>query len=104
MDGTPIYDIKPYIPYADCILDASEGFAPLPEEHLEVLFENGCESKLSDEDLHVLKEVLSLDPRPHYQNDDRMYGFSFSGKEIKFQVLDKTVYVKTIEQKSAHLP
>lgn len=97
MDGTPIYDIKPYIPYADCIMDASEGFAPLPDEHMEVFFEDNCDSKLSEDERHTLKEILSLDPRPHYQNDARIYGFSFAGREIKFQILDKTVHVKNIE-------
>lgn len=93
---TPIYDIKPYIPYADCQVDAREGFAPMPDAALSVVFDNSCESCLTPDESTVLQEILSLDPRPHYQNDGRGYGFSFAGKEIKFHVENTTLHVTQI--------
>lgn len=95
-DETPIFDIKPYIPYADCIADAKDGFAPSPSEELEVIFDNGCEKALASDSLAVLRQILSLDPRPHYQNDDRVYGFNFAHKEIKFQVINNILHVLSI--------
>ena len=87
MNGTPIFDIKPYIPYADCIPEASEGFAPKPEEKLEVCFEAGTDSAVPDEKLEALKAVLRCDPRPRYQNDpERIYGMEFAGLDIHFHV------------------
>ena len=87
MNGTPIFDIKPYIPYADCIPEASEGFAPKPEEKLEVCFEAGAESAVPDEKLEALKAVLRCDPRPRYQNDpERIYGMEFAGLDVHFHV------------------
>ena len=87
MNGTPIFDIKPYIPYADCIPEASEGFAPKPEEKLEVCFEAGTESAVPDEKLEALKAVLRCDPRPRYQNDpERIYGMEFAGLDVHFHV------------------
>jgi len=86
MDGTPIYDIKPYIVYADSHPEASRGFVPgAPEETLEVLFE--VELPLSEKEKKALREVLALDPRPAYQDDpDRTYGLPFSGYDIRFNV------------------
>ena len=87
MNGTPIFDIKPYIPYADCIPEASEGFAPKPEEKLEVCCEAGTESAVPDEKLEALKAVLRCDPRPRYQNDpERIYGMEFAGLDVHFHV------------------
>lgn len=87
MNGTPIFDIKPYIPYSDCIPDALEGFAPAPEFPLDVSFAPGTEDLLPPGKLDALKKVLSCDPRPHYQKDpDRLYGMSFSGYNIQFKV------------------
>lgn len=91
-DGTPVFDVKPYIPYADCITDASGGFAQqhsddkltvrIPEHLLDIIPQNKRDA---------LKEVLSLDPRPAYQDDEqRIYGFGFAGLEVKFKV-EKTV-------------
>lgn len=92
MNKTPIYDIKPYVPYADCITDAREGFAAKPDENLEVIFE--CEA---DETIKKdLKEILRLDPRPRYHEDGREYGFSYNGYEVKFQAINKTIKVKDI--------
>ena len=97
MNGTPIFDIKPYIPYADCIPEASEGFAPKPEEKLEVCFEAGTESAVPDEKLEALKAVLRCDPRPRYQNDpERVYAMDFAGMTIRFTVENGTVKVREI--------
>lgn len=87
-DGTPIYDIKPYVPYADCQTDASGGFTDSREwSKLEVVMSDDVRSRLSAEDVTALEKVLSLDPRPHYQDDpDREYGMSFAGQNIRFRV------------------
>ena len=96
MSGTPVYDVKPYIPYADCRTEAREGFAPLPAESLDVVFE--CDTaSLPEEKIKALKSVLALDPRPHYQCDGREYGFSFAGREVRFTVENNTVKVLGIE-------
>ncbi|MBP5168791.1 MAG: tRNA (N6-threonylcarbamoyladenosine(37)-N6)-methyltransferase TrmO [Oscillospiraceae bacterium] len=87
MNGTPIFDIKPYIPYADCIPEASEGFATKPEARLEVFFEEGLEAAFPGEKLEALKAVLGCDPRPRYQDDPkRIYGMEFAGFDIHFRV------------------
>ena len=89
MSGTPIYDIKPYIPYADCRPEASEGFAPAPKVHLSVAFLNGTEALAPA----GLAEVLALDPRPRYQKDDREYKMAFSRCEVSFRVEGDTLFV-----------
>ena len=88
MDGTPIYDIKPYIPYTDCHEDAVGGFAKeAPKGVLEVIVPEEYERIMPDEKLIILKEILALDPRPSYQDEkDRVYGFPFSDYEVKFKV------------------
>ena len=98
VSGTPVFDIKPYIPYADCRPDASEGFAPLPEERLNVLFESGTEEKIPEGKITALKKILASDPRPRYQNDEtRIYGMDFAGMNIKFTVSGDVLTVKEIE-------
>ena len=98
MDGTPIYDIKPYLPYADCIPEASGGFAPGPDSRLAVLFPDGLKEKLPPDRLAALTEVLAQDPRPPYQEDpDRIYGMSFAGHEIRFRVEDGCLTVVSID-------
>lgn len=88
MDGTPILDIKPYIPYADCHPEALGGFAAAPAgETLEVVIPADILPRIPAERLEALRGVLAQDPRPHYQNDpDRVYGFGFAGMEVKFSV------------------
>lgn len=87
MDGTPIYDIKPYVPYADCRPEAKEGFAPAPERTLKVDISPEMARRLPPERLEALRGVLSWDPRPHYQDDPgRVYGMTFAGLEVKFTV------------------
>ena len=98
LDGTPIYDIKPYIPYTDSHPEASGGFADrVYGDLLKVdISPEFCE-KMPDEKLEALKEILSSDPRPAYKEDsDRVYGFNFSGYSIKFTVNDGIVKVVEI--------
>ena len=98
MDGTPIYDIKPYLPYADCRPEASEGFAPAPEGRLQVVLSREMEEKVPPEKREALKGVLACDPRPHYQKDpERVYGMAFAGLEVKFTVDGETLTVVAVE-------
>lgn len=96
MDGTPVYDIKPYLSFADSVPDAVGGFADGVRDHtLDVKYEINPTSKLPQDKLDTLNEILSQDPRPSYQNDpDRIYGFSYAGREVKFRV-DGTVLTVT---------
>ena len=95
MDGTPIYDIKPYIPYADCHPDAKGGFTTNVEMRpLAVKFPAELLEKVPQENREALIGVLEQDPRPRYQKDpERVYGLSFAGMEIKFTVSDRTLSV-----------
>lgn len=99
MNGTPIYDIKPYLPFADSIPDAVGGFTEnLEERKLTVNFTEGVADKFPEEKLSALISVLEGDPRPSYQNEpEREYGFSFAGYEIGFKVREKTLTVVRIE-------
>ncbi len=96
MDGTPVYDIKPYLPFADSVPDAVGGFADGVRDHfLEVNYAVDPTSRLPQDKLDTLNEILSQDPRPSYQNDpDRIYGFSYAGREVKFRV-DGTILTVT---------
>ena len=99
MDGTPIYDIKPYAVYADCHPEARSGFASDPwERQLELDFPLHLHSVLPDQATQdALCGVLINDPRPSYHNDpDRVYGMDFAGYNVKFRVKDKTVTVVDI--------
>ena len=88
MDGTPIYDIKPYIAYTDSHPDAVSGFASKPAEYLlEVDFPDTLLNKVNPELRESLIEVLAHDPRPQYHDDpERIYGMTFATMEIKFKV------------------
>ena len=93
MDGTPIYDIKPYVVYADCHSDARSGFvddrkwAKLDVEISEEMKEYLKEQGLTDAKIEILKEVLAQDPRPHYQKDPhKVYGMPYEGMDIHFSV------------------
>ena len=99
MDGTPIVDIKPYLPYADSVPEATGGFAEavrfkkLDVEFAEDLPQNG----FPQEKTAALVELLSEDPRPAYQKDaDRIYGIRFAGFEIKFKVTGDRLTVVSI--------
>ena len=98
MDGTPILDIKPYIPYADCKPDALGGFASAPAgETLEVLIPEGLLLRIPENRRESLRGVLAQDPRPHYHDDpERIYGFGFGGMEVKFRVAGNVLTVTDI--------
>ena len=97
VDGTPIYDIKPYIPYADCIPEATCGFAPDAGKLLKVELPAELREKLPKEKQEALIAVLAHDPRPQYQKDpERVYGMGFAGREIRFRVEEETLYVMEI--------
>ena len=98
VDGTPIYDIKPYIRYADSRPDALCGYVDgLSECRLTVDIPEELAVKMGEE-LEALTDILSLDPRPSYQNDPhREYGLSFAGRNIRFRVMGGTLTVLDIE-------
>ncbi len=95
MDGTPIYDIKPYITYADSYPDARCGFVDRTEWHpLKVVIPEEIRKRLSEEDIDTLVGVLSQDPRPHYQKDSgKVYGMPFKGYDIHFVIEDDVLTV-----------
>lgn len=88
MNGTPIYDIKPYLPHIDSHPDARGGFAvPAAEHRLKVVFSEQWLEKVPEQLRDGLTEVLAQDPRPSYQHDpERVYGFGFARLEVKFTV------------------
>ncbi len=95
MDGTPIYDIKPYLAYVDSHPDARGGFTDSHQwQRLQVVVPDAFRTVLSAKDTKVLIETLSLDPRPHYQDDaSRQYGMPFMGYDIRFHVVGDCLYV-----------
>ena len=95
MDGTPIFDIKPYIPYGDCHPDATGGFTDTADSYLlEVNFPKELLCKLPEDKQLAAIGVLSHDPRPSYQKDsERIYGISFAGFDIRFQVKEDRLTV-----------
>lgn len=98
MDGTPIFDIKPYIPYCDCHPDASGGFTDHAGDFLlNVEFPQHLLERLPKDKQAAAIGILTHDPRPSYQqNPDRLYGVSFAGYDIRFVVQENTLYVKEI--------
>ena len=100
MDGTPILDIKPYIPYCDCHTDASGGFTDSAEDFiLQVHISDALCNQVPPEKLDALMGVLSRDPRPSYQKDsDRIYGMDYANLNIKFTVLDNELTVVDIQK------
>ena len=101
MDGTPIYDIKPYIPYADCHPDASEGFTGQTRMHLlQVEFPPTLMAQVPEADRDALTGVLASDPRPSYQHDpERVYGMEFAGVEIHFRVDGEVLTVTDVSRR-----
>ena len=96
-DGTPIYDVKPYLAFTDSHPDARGGFAEEKRGYgLKVEFPEELQAKLPEEKRNGLKEALAQDPRPAYQSDGREYGFRFCGKEIKFIVNGGTLTVTSV--------
>ncbi|MDD2972391.1 MAG: tRNA (N6-threonylcarbamoyladenosine(37)-N6)-methyltransferase TrmO [Lachnospiraceae bacterium] len=95
LNGTPIYDVKPYIPYADCRPEATEGFVSQTKDHeLNVHFPEELLFRFPENKRKAIIEVLKQDPRPGYDVDEnRVYGISFAGYNVKFQVEDHMVEV-----------
>ena len=99
MDGTPIYDIKPYVPYADCRPGAAEGFAPAPAAGLRVNIPPELAARVPAPRLEALEGVLACDPRPRYQDDPaRVYGMAFAGLEVRFTVAGEELTVVAVEE------
>ena len=97
-DGTPVLDIKPYLPYADCLPKAEGGFAAAAAgEELAVEIPPELLERVPPDRREALRAVLALDPRPRYQEDpQRVYGFVFAGLEVRFTVEGKTLRVREV--------
>ena len=104
VDGTPLYDIKPYIPSSDSIPDASPGFTAHSfkgriNEHMRVEIPEALRAKIPEGREEVIRALLAVDPRPPYQRDpDRIYGMQYGSVNIRFRVEDDCVYVLDIEE------
>ncbi len=98
MDGTPIFDIKPYIPYADCLPEATGGFTQRTEKRqVSVVIPDEYLALIPEHKREALMGVLQQDPRPAYQDDpERIYGFGFADLEVRFRVEDGVLTVTEI--------
>lgn len=97
LSGTPIYDVKPYIPYADCIKDAKGSYSDEFESYrLNVSFPQELLEMIPQEKQTALINCLADDPRPSYQDDDRIYSMSFAGFDVSFKVSDDKLTVTDI--------
>ena len=98
LDGSPIFDIKPYVPLTDCHPEASGGFSEENSDyHLKVVLSPELEEKVPEQFRRALREVLREDPRPAYHKDpSRVYGMAFAGLEIKFTVEGKVLTVQGV--------
>lgn len=107
LDGTPIVDIKPYIQYSDAVIEAQSGYAQDEPQRKSVIWTEEAEQqkqqfmnkgKVSPQILQELEKVLSLDPRPAYQDDEeRVYGMKFADLDVRFLVRELSVYISEIE-------
>ena len=95
MDGTPIFDIKPYIAYADSHPSVRSGFVDQRQwPRLEVVMPESFTSKFTQDEVQALRHTLELDPRPHYHNDpEKRYGMPFLGLDVHFYVRDGVLFV-----------
>lgn len=99
LDGTPILDIKPYIPFADCKTDARGSYSAIhAKDGVEVIFPDELLAKIPENKRTGLLQCLSDDPRPSYQEDGRVYGMHFADFEIKFSVEEKHLTVLSVEK------
>lgn len=100
MDGTPIYDLKPYIPYADIREDATEGFTGnVQRVYLDVELSDDFKAILGNENTEAVRQILSEDPRPAYQNDpERIYKMSYNGFGVAFCVCDGKATVTDVSK------
>lgn len=98
MNGTPVFDIKPYLPSADSVSGATGGFSEKNiKKTLQVAWDDTQTADFPENKKEALRQVLELDPRPAYQDDpNRIYGFSFAGYEISFYVKNDILFVKNI--------
>lgn len=105
LDGTPIYDIKPYLPYSEAKVDAKGGFAHRAiDDSMKVLMTEDTDleyaNEIPEEDLSIIKNLLAQDPRPRYQDDpERVYGMSYGEWEVKFTAGDGVIMVKSIKNR-----
>jgi hypothetical protein len=99
MDGTPIYDVKPYVAYADAHPEARSGFVDQKEwEPLEVVVPDACACLFSEGELAALKATLAQDPRPQYQDDpERIYGMPYLDKDVRFKVKHRLLEVVEVK-------
>lgn len=103
--GTPIYDIKPYLAYADARPEARCGFASSPSEPLRVVISPEAEAKIPPDTLPALRGVLAQDPRPHYQNDpERVYGMAFDRLDVRFRVVNRVLTVTDVLPRTTPQP
>ena len=103
LDGTPIYDVKPYLPYADCHPEATGGFAQEVMGHrLEVAFPEELLALVPPEKREAMREVLAQDPRPGYQHNepDRRYGVAFAGLDVRFTVEGDVLLVREVVRRA----
>ena len=102
VNGTPIYDIKPYLSFTDCIPEAKGGFADSVKDYaLDVVIEAKLPDSFPTEKTDTLTGILAEDPRPSYiEDENRIYGFPFAGFEIKFKVKGKTLTVISVEKRN----
>lgn len=100
MDGTPIFDIKPYIPYCDCHPDALGGFTENADQYLlSVSIPDQLLQRIPEDKRSALTGILQHDPRPSYQRDpNRVYGLSFAGFDVRFQVEENSLTVLDIQK------
>lgn len=99
MDGTPIYDIKPYLPHSDCITEAVGGFSDEVKDYcLKVEIPEQIKESFDKQFIETVTEILENDPRPSYHRDpERIYGFPYAGYEIKFRVQNDLLTVVEIK-------
>lgn len=99
LDGTPIYDIKPYLPFTDSHPDAIAGFADEKKDYAPtVIIPEAVRTRVSDDTVSAIKALLLQDPRPAYRSDEgKEYGMSYGDFEISFEATENTITVKSIE-------
>ena len=100
LDNTPVFDIKPYLPHADCIPQATGGYSSQGVGHtLEVIFPANLYEKIPKEKRAGLQQCLADDPRPSYSDDkNRVYGMRFAGLNIRFTVDGDTLTVQSVDE------
>lgn len=99
LDGTPIYDIKPYIPYSDCIPNALGSYSEENKNHhLNVIFKDDFSKEFSADFLNAIVECVADDPRPSYHNDDRIYNMRYGDCDVSFTVNNDTAIIIGIKR------